>query len=152
MMKKYLALFSALALTVLLVPAASFASISTQDIKMESEPNDTMSTATRIDSGSQRMGTIGTDGDVDYYFLKIGSLQDSPTATFTLSNIPSGKNYELKVYDQNNNPVGSSKNTGNTDKQIQFPIIPGATYYAKVYSTSGFSTTSFYLLSLNYEY
>ncbi|KEO83012.1 hypothetical protein [Tumebacillus flagellatus] len=150
-MKKFATLFSALALTVMLVPTASSASVSTEDIKMESEPNDTMSSATRIDSVSQRMGTISTADDVDWYFLTIGSLQTSPTATFTLSNIPSGKDYDLMVYDQNNKLVGISTNAGNTDETVKFPIVPGATYYAKVYSYSGYSASSYYLLSLNYN-
>ncbi|MDF2986503.1 MAG: peptidase domain protein [Eubacterium sp.] len=107
----------------------------------EAEPNNTFANANGITPGNTMNGKISSTSDVDYYKL---SIMYSGNRSITLSNIPSGCNYNLYFYDYNGNTLNSSTASGNTDENISINLIPGA-YYIGVKSSSGYSSSDYTL-------
>ena len=68
-------------------------SIMDEVIKYEIESNNTMKTANKI-YDEKLYGKISKKGDVDYYKTMFNTVED---ATFILSNVPEGKDYELYI-------------------------------------------------------
>jgi outer membrane protein assembly factor BamE (lipoprotein component of BamABCDE complex) len=116
--------------------------ISPMYFMQEVEPNDDMSQAVRISSDG-RFGQMSTASDIDWYYISPTSYN---TVTFKLSGIESGDDYDLKVYDENGNLVGSSTNGGNADETVTVTGAADKKYYAKVYSYSGSSFSYYYYL------
>ena len=117
------------------------------------EYNDTFETAKKIDINSTIYATIHITGDIDFYKLE---LTDGYETTISLSGIPSGCNYELELYQKQEGNrmeqegyylIAESKNMGNISERITKPIQSG-TYYIKVYSVNG-SSTSYYTLTIS---
>lgn len=111
--------------------------------KAESEPNDSFLTADIINQDDTIYGTIKSASDVDHYkvtFTLAGSVN------FFLGNIPSGKNYDLYIYDSSKKLVKSSTGTGSYEMITNYSVSKGSTYYMVVKSASGYSTTSEYQL------
>lgn len=116
------------------------------DFIMESEPNDTIERANTL-SADNRLGTISSLSDVDFYRIRLGSLWTNKNITVKLQNIPDGRDYDLIVYDSTGTKVlGKSSNQGNTDESITFLGEVSKEYYVKVYSVSGYSTNAYYSL------
>lgn len=108
------------------------------------EPNNTFDTATSKTTATGFYATIHKLQDVDYYRISASS----GVLDVNLQNIPSGCNYQFSIYDISRVLVASSSGTGN--KQIVIPIASG-TYYIKVNSVSGFSTSVNYYMSIGYR-
>ncbi|WP_310499135.1 polymorphic toxin-type HINT domain-containing protein [Paenibacillus qinlingensis] len=89
-----------------------------------------------------------TDGDVWKFETgdsNIGSMQAR------LTNIPTGVNYELQVYEgsTNHDQIADSNNLGNSDELINFIVKPKTKYYVKVYSQGNqYHSTSPYTVSI----
>ena len=111
----------------------------------ETEPNDTMANANAISSGSTISGKISTYSDVDFYKL---SIMYSGTRIITLSNIPSGCNYDLYLYDTKGNLISYSGASDNKDGSITKSMQVQEQYYICVKSSSGYSGSSDYTLSV----
>ncbi|MFD2172219.1 hypothetical protein [Tumebacillus lipolyticus] len=146
-MKKFAILLTALSLSALIAPTAS-AQVGTMDIKMEIENNNSMTYATKCPF--KCIGTISTIDDVDWYSVQIGSLSTATSFTFTLTDVPTGKDYDLFVYNETGQLLGKSTNMGSASEMVTFPITAGKSYYAKVFSVSGYSTSAFYMLSADF--
>ena len=66
-----------------------------------------------------------------------------------MSSIPSGTNYDLALYDENNNLLVESTNNSNADENISEIVSESGSYHIKVHSVSGFSQTDSYSLYLS---
>lgn len=104
------------------------------------EPNDTVGTATSVSRNSTIYANIHTSTDVDYYKFNLETGYD---LTITLSNIPSGNDYDLELRNASS-IIGSSTRGGNSDENINLPLSSG-TYYIRVYSYSGYSGNNYTL-------
>ena len=107
------------------------------------EINDTTTKATVISPGNTYYATIHNTSDVDYYKLTTSS---SSVLTINLSNIPSGTNYNLELYNSSNTRVAYSLNSGTTAETITYTASAG-TYYIKVFSASGANWQNKYKLT-----
>lgn len=110
----------------------------------ETEPNDTMANASSLRPGDTVTGKITTYSDVDYYMVQIIA---SGNRNISLSTIPSGCNYNLYLYDYRGTLLSSSTASGNADENIS-RILDVGTYYVCVKSSSGYSASSNYTLSV----
>jgi len=109
------------------------------------EPNDTMTDAEEIWVGQIYKSYIYSAGDKDYYAF-------TPTQSTTINiqlNIPSTKDYDIKVYDSAGNLVKSgAKGTGETE-DISFFVNARSKYYVYVLGYSNaYSSTSSYELKI----
>ncbi len=107
------------------------------------EINDTTSKATTISLGNIYNATIHNTGDVDYYKL---ANYPGGVLIINLTNIPSGTNYDLELYNSSNTKVAYSLNSGTADETITYSASAG-TYYIKVFSASGANSQSSYKLT-----
>lgn len=121
----------------------SFSSTAFAATAYEAESNDTIASANKISPGDTSYGKISSASDTDYFKLQVSA---SVSTDILLSNIPSGCDYDLYLYDSNGNSLGSSGLSGNSDDKIS-QILNG-TYYIKVKSFKGFSG-SYYKLSVS---
>lgn len=86
----------------------------------------------------------GRNIDVDFYEFEV---RKTSNVQITLSNIPTGVDYDLFVYDENHNLVGQSIRASYADEYVWKQLKP-AVYYVKVNSYSGYSNTEEYNLSI----
>jgi hypothetical protein len=137
--KKSFLFTSTLALTFLSAGQAMAMEVAPEAIVYETETNETYGTATRFAIGDTVYGrmyqNIGFSTDVDMFSF---SNYLSGTTKVTLTNIPLGYDYDLYLYDQYYNLVGSSMNRGSTAETISKPLGL-AKYFVKVVSYSGYS-------------
>ncbi|MEK3885494.1 hypothetical protein [Paenibacillus sp. PL2-23] len=103
------------------------------------ENNDTMAKATEasVTTGYPRTfnGTIHAAGDVDFY--KVTNNELPYDLQLSLTGIPVGANYDISLFDNENNLVALSKNAANKDESISIIIPKNKTYYIKVFSADG---------------
>ncbi|MCI8388371.1 MAG: peptidoglycan DD-metalloendopeptidase family protein [Clostridiales bacterium] len=116
--------------------------------KNESEPNNTFSTATITSDDYDNYGTISSTSDVDWWKI---TFNRSGYANFWLGNIPSNCNYNIALYDSTGtNLLYYSYKSGNADELISMCPVSAATYYIKIFSASGSSTTSRYHMRIKW--
>ena len=109
----------------------------------ESEPNNTYSAADLTYDDYDNYGYISTTSDVDWWKVKFNS---SGTANFWLGNVPSGCDYDLRLYSSNGTTlIQSSTNSGNANELITINVSANVYYYIKINSYSGSSSSSRYL-------
>lgn len=115
--------------------------------KYEREPNNTSSLANIYNDNENMYGTIDPAGDVDWYkvYWDVDGKVD-----FSLKNIPSGCNYDLKVFSQPKNGGSLSLYqtaalTGNYEKLTAVPVTNDKNYYMHIYSSKGTSKTQYLL-------
>lgn len=131
-MKRIASFFMALTLVMLSVMTASAASTYTSS---ESEPNNTIATATIIYDNDTVTGKISSTSDVDYYKIK---FSNNGTANFWLGNIPSGKDFDLYLCNSAGTTLASSTTaTGNQEIITQYSVTAGVWYYIKVVGYNG---------------
>lgn len=110
--------------------------------KYESESNNTYSTATTTFNDYDSYGRISSTSDIDYWSVQFSK---SGTANFYLGDIPSGCDYDMRVYSSNGTTLlGSSTNSGNTYELLRLTVAAGTRYYIRINSASGYSTSSYY--------
>lgn len=108
----------------------------------ESESNNTYTTADRTYDDYDNYGRLSTSGDIDWWVVRFSS---SGNANFWLGNIPSGCDYDLRLYSSNGtNVLGSSVNSNNQSELITYYVTAGVDYYIRINSYSG-SSSSYYL-------
>ncbi|EOD01149.1 PPC domain-containing protein [Caldisalinibacter kiritimatiensis] len=106
------------------------------------EPNDYFSSAERISgSGETLYANIHNEDDEDYYKF---TLSGEAEVDIQLTSIPSGNDYDLKLYDDNYDKIDSSTAGGNDSDEIIQTLDEG-TYYIKVYSYDGFGEDTYRL-------
>lgn len=112
-------------------------------LKTESEPNNTRATANSVNQDDTITGYISSSSDIDYFKVVASA---NGVFNFWLGNIPSGKNYDLYVYNSSGNLLGSSTSTSAAQELVSgVKATKGNTYYFAVQGKSGsYSTTSAY--------
>lgn len=106
------------------------------------EPNNSFSTATSIaNNATLTTPTIHDDSDVDFYRVVLPS---AASISITLSNIPSGCDYDLFLYSSSQVECESSENGGNAVESLTYSATAG-TYYIKISSYNGSGSTSYRL-------
>lgn len=110
----------------------------------EVEPNNSTSSANVLSNGANTSGYISASSDIDYFKITIGG---SKTVSITLQ-VPAGLDYDLKLYSTGGSILGTSQNPAGQAESITYknPSTYSRSYYIKVYSYSGTSTTANYLL------
>ncbi len=116
------------------------------------EPNDAPEQAYGpLVSGQVYRGYIWDAKDLsDYYWLTPSA---SAAVRVALTNIPSGNDYDLYVYDYQGGYrlIASSNQSGNTNETVTFTPQAGRKYYVRVYSYSGSSSQQSYQLTVTYQ-
>jgi hypothetical protein len=112
------------------------------------EPNNTIGTAFGpLTIGAEYWSYIWSPTDLDdFYFFE---LPQNRRVIVTLANIPADADYDLLVYDDNLQLVGSSATAGVTVEQVDLYLTAG-TYYARVNRFSGYNNTVPYYLRVSY--
>lgn len=83
----------------------------------------------KMENDDTRYGWINEPGDVDYYAVFLGY---DGKANFWLGNIPSGKDFDLYLVDENNRQLAESKGTGDQEQIYDYEVSGSETYYMKV--------------------
>ncbi|MBP1992919.1 S8 family peptidase [Paenibacillus eucommiae] len=110
------------------------------------EPNDTSAQAFGINYNTSYTSSISSATDVDF-FKYIAPVTGIDRITMT---VPNGLNYDVYIYDSNNNQIASSTRGTGIAENVLFEVNAGNTYYIKVVGGSGsFSTTNPYALIVN---
>lgn len=112
----------------------------------ESEPNNTAATADISYNGDDNYGNFSTTSDEDDWWKF--TLDYRAYVNFFLGNIPSGSDYDLRLYSSSNTttPIWSGVNSGNSNELDLNRDLNAGTYYLKVTRFSGSNTTSNYTL------
>lgn len=134
------------------IEAENMASIRAAGSIYESESNNTYSTADRTYDDYDGYGKISSTSDVDWWVIKFNS---SGYANFWLGNIPSGCDYDLKLYSSDGTTLlKSSSKSGNADELIsEYWVTGGVNYYVRIHAYSGSSTSTYYQFrAKNYPY
>ncbi len=106
----------------------------------EFENNDTQSNAIDTGVGYWGSGTLASTSDVDYW-----KITGAGTKNFRLI-CPSGKDYDMEIFNSSGVSVGGCFSI-NEDDSYSITLTSG-TYYMKIYSYSGSSTTENYRLMI----
>ncbi len=109
------------------------------------EPNDSGTTAKKINSNTTINATLSTAIDDDWYVLDV---PQAGKITVTLKNIPDGCDYDISVFNANSftDLVGGSYKSSNQSEKANVLITSPGQYYIKVYSYYGYSASSSYEL------
>lgn len=111
----------------------------------ETESNNTSGTANPVSTGDIVRGAINPVGDRDWFRVVFPA---SGVLNLSLSNIPSGCDYELCLYDSSVNPIATSLTPGSVDEHISYNVTAGRIYYIQVYAYQG-TSSSLYTLRIN---
>ncbi|KEO83651.1 lipase/acyltransferase domain-containing protein [Tumebacillus flagellatus] len=110
------------------------------------ENNNTFDTAVAVGKSDTIYANLPSAADVDYYRIYVPLRS---TFALNLSNLPTGTDYDVVLYDASQNWVDSSMNWGTAPESISDTLNPGY-YYIKVTPYSGSSTSNYKLdLSTN---
>lgn len=105
------------------------------------ESNDTSTSATSRNSSDTLYANLHSESDIDYYKFSISTQSDF---SLSLTNIPAERDYDLRLYNSSLSSIASSLHSDNSDESITIILDPG-TYYIKVYSYRGFSSSNYTL-------
>ncbi|NQX67315.1 S8 family serine peptidase [Paenibacillus alba] len=110
------------------------------------EPNDTSAQAFGINYNTPYTSSISSANDVDFFkYVAPAAGMDRVTLT-----IPTGKNYDVYVYDASMNFVASGQiGTVGAGEETIYKVTSGATYYIKVVGVSGDYSGNPYTLKVN---
>jgi hypothetical protein len=110
------------------------------------EPNDTNTTAFPILMNTNYSTYIGSASDVDFYTYQAAHTGiDELTLT-----VPSDKNYDVYIYDQNMKFLASGLGTTGDTEKVIFKVSQGQRIYVKVVGVNGhYSTTATYTLRVS---
>ena len=112
----------------------------------ETEPNNIIPNANRVYDGDTTYGKIGISGDIDCFKIR---FSHSGKANFWLGNIPSGKNYDLYLYDSNGYLLDSStsNNTARAQELIEnYPVTANVWYNLEVVGDNCYDNSTYYQL------
>ncbi len=107
----------------------------------EVEHNDTMKRADYFEDGEIARGYIESEDDVDWWYYR---AEDDETIEFKLYSIPSDCDYDLKVYDESGDRLGSSTRGGSANDTVTIDVERNEKYYLKVYSADGSDDSNSY--------
>lgn len=106
------------------------AALRSRAVIFELEPNDTFGKADWLFDGKDGRGKIAKSGDVDMW--KIKATKDGQM-NVSLREIPLGQDYNLYVYNADQEEMGRSEKNGNSDESVEaIAIEKNKWYYVKV--------------------
>lgn len=112
------------------------------------EPNNSITTAAAIGTGTNYLAQIGFTGDNDYYSFNNNS--SARNIRVTLTNLPA--DYDIRLYNKKNQQVGISQNGGVADETIIYNVGNNGgvgNYKVYVYGFNGaFSNAQCYTLNV----
>lgn len=111
----------------------------------EKESNNTLATANSMTLSTTMTGTISSSSDQDWFKFTTSS---KGVHRIGLSNIPSNADYDLALFDANSKLIANS-GTSNKYESICTSLNASTTYYLKVFSANGYSTTEKYQLRIS---
>ncbi|HEU4964196.1 MAG TPA: hypothetical protein VFV52_10145 [Bacilli bacterium] len=98
-------------------------------ILYEKELNEDFATATPMYDDYDMYGRVAREYDDDYYKV---TFAKSGQANFWLGELPSGKSYDLYVYDQYGTMVTASAHYGDVDELCSYNVMAGQPYYVYI--------------------
>ena len=105
--------------------------------------NDFFASAQVIHSDFTVTGTLATDTEIDYYKL---TVPIDGLVNFWLGNIPAGCDYDLMVFDEDEEVKWTSLSDNDYEEILGQEVSAGEIYYILVCAYSGYSTTQPYTL------
>jgi hypothetical protein len=105
----------------------------------EYESNDGFYNAQIVLTTGKIKGFINDSMDEDYYKFRSTHLFENYTVNINLSNIDANCDYNIVVYNEFEEEVGSSSKIGNMVEDLNIEIDSGMWYYIKVFSVYGTS-------------
>ncbi len=111
--------------------------------KNESEPNDSYATADRTYDDYDNYGLISSYNDKDFWVV---SFDAAGSANFWLGNIPEGCNYDIAVYDSNQEFIAYSCNGGSAQELITIDVEANTNYYIYLVGYYSYNISNQYLL------
>ncbi len=130
------------------------ASISSTEVDIEEEPNDTWEDANSTNDNVDNYGTLDSQDDIDWWKIE---FDDYGEANFWLGNIPNSCDYDMYLYHEDNlddtfsleqtSCLALSTNGNNAEESITYDVEPNVCYYVMIIPYSG-SSYSEYLLSI----
>lgn len=121
------------------VPFETFAASGTV---YESESNDVRASANRTYDDYDNFGTISSSSDVDWWVF---TASYTGFANIWLGSIPSGCNYDLYMYLNDGTYLACSVQTSGTQEIIRCRITANSSYYVKVVTAGGYSSSQYKL-------
>ncbi len=115
----------------------------------ETESNNTTSTANTLTSGTATTGYIGTSTDVDYFKVTV----PASTTLYVTLDVPTGKDYDVKIYNSSNTQVAYGSNGSGVDESISYrnSATTSKVFYIKVYGySSAYSATLSYIVKATF--
>lgn len=105
--------------------------------RLEEEPNDIRPDQARgpIRPGYTYCGNFSKADDIDDHFYF--DLSAAHRVELTLSNIQIGSDYNLLIYDADDNIKGYSAESGTSDEYILTELLPPGRYYVRIYNYGG---------------
>ena len=112
----------------------------TSTVVNDTEPNNTITNALPLTTGTTAEGTITSVGDVDTYAINTtaGSIYSAVVTP------PAGEVYYVRILDTAGNIIAD-----NNSSNITWNAYTGGTYYVQIYSTSSFSDAASYALNVD---
>jgi hypothetical protein len=100
-------------------------------------------------SGLTYRGTFpGVDDIKDYYYFDLSAER---SVVLDLTNIPSGRDYNLILRNAGLDEVGYAGTPGNVNEHIETGILAPGRYYIQVYRYSGDGSTQPYNVRVIYQ-
>jgi Pregnancy-associated plasma protein-A/Secretion system C-terminal sorting domain/Fibronectin type III domain len=128
--------------------ASTFATLSTSTTCSDIyESNNTLATAVAAPVNTPIQAIISSSSDNDYF--SFSNTAASPNIKVTLTNIPTGKDYDLRLYNSAGTNVKSSLLSGTTSEKILYNAAPVGTYRVRVLPYLGFNATACYSLTIS---
>jgi hypothetical protein len=110
------------------------------------EPNNTFSTAYPVSKEVWYYSYIWSMSDQDWYRFHVSSSANPQFIEVWLYSIPIGTNYNRQLYGPNQDLLSGSYNSENSPESISYWTDQSGDYRIKIYSVSGFSTSTRYMI------
>ena len=130
---------------------SGWSSVSRVDVRWEREPNDEPLTQANgpIISGLTYYGSFAVGSDlVDYFAFDLAARHGVQAS---LTDIPTGHNYDLILEDASLRRVAGSERAGNADETIDTGSLEPGRYYVRVVNASRSASSQSYRLRVVYE-
>lgn len=131
---------------------SAWSNVASVDVLWEAEPNDDreMEANGPIVSGLTYHGTFPNQAhfDRDYYFF---DLSAGHTINAWLTNVPEGQDYDLLLWDADDEQITHSAKSGQADERISTEVLPAGRYYLEVYHWDSGGSAQPYHLRVVYD-
>lgn len=111
------------------------------------EPNDSMIQASGpLVAGQEYQGYVSEKDDIDFFYLEIDAPQ---TVTVTLTDMPSGVDYDLYLVTREEDILSSSSNSGPEEEHVEYTTSSVGVFYVLVLPFENFSREEPYTLQFD---